>query len=48
MKRYRVSPIPRHMHPKIHKERRKARADYYRVKMEGRENVMYTDAAAYR
>lgn len=47
VKRYRVSPIPRHMHPKIHKERRKARADYYRVKMEGRENVMYTDAAAY-
>ncbi|KAL1478087.1 hypothetical protein MTO96_016583 [Rhipicephalus appendiculatus] len=43
-----ISPIPRNMHPKIHKARRKARSEAHERNFTGRTDVLYVDATTYR
>lgn len=40
-------PIPRNMDPHLHEDRRKARVNFLRRKLEKNPNVVYTDAAFY-
>ncbi|KAL1416257.1 hypothetical protein MTO96_006378 [Rhipicephalus appendiculatus] len=43
-----ISPIPKNMHPKIHKARRKARSKAHEINFTGRTDVLYVDATTYR
>ncbi|KAH7953368.1 hypothetical protein HPB49_007492 [Dermacentor silvarum] len=43
-----ISPIPRNMHPKIHKARRKARSGAHERYVAGRKDVLYVYATAYK
>ncbi|KAH7972946.1 hypothetical protein HPB52_019275 [Rhipicephalus sanguineus] len=45
--RLKITPLPKNMHPVFHKSRRKARAVALQAKLEGRSDVLYTDAAEY-
>ncbi|XP_075533784.1 uncharacterized protein LOC142566781 [Dermacentor variabilis] len=43
-----VSPIPRNMHPKLHKARRKARSEAHNRYFSARKDVLYVDATTYK
>ncbi|KAH6925903.1 hypothetical protein HPB50_011818 [Hyalomma asiaticum] len=46
--RLRLLPLPKNMHPVHHEGRRKDRAEALQKSLEGREDVIYTDAAEYK
>ncbi|KAH7952893.1 hypothetical protein HPB49_002373 [Dermacentor silvarum] len=43
-----ISPIPKNMHPKIHKARRKARSEAHERYFARRKDVLYVDATTYK
>lgn len=43
-----ISPIPKNMHPDIHKARRKARSEFHERSFAGAKDVLYVDATTYR
>lgn len=45
--RLKITPLPKNMHPVFHEGRRQARAVALRARLEGRCDVLYTDAAEY-